>query len=907
MVRLRALAAAAIVAASPALAQTTGVDVLATRRDTARASATVTVPFSLSNGGADSTTIAPGIDLPASWTLLMGAAPVHVPAGASAVVIVSAAVPARTPAGIYVIRLSAARGQGRSIDSVVVRVPERHAFEVSLRDRPGFVIAGNAYDAKFLVRNRGNAPAELRLFAQSTSGVVTVSDSLLHLEPDESRVVATRVVTSARAEEAADDVVELIVRRRTDSTTTLQASSRVAVVPEPSRSVERYQRLPTLMRLRAASSDGISPFEIVGGGPVRDGGATRLDFLARGPTSAFAPFGDRDEYQVQLSAPSWRLRAGDHLFYQSQLSSAGQPGAGLAAEGERGIVTLGGHAQQFRRDRNGGAETGGFLALRPTDGSRMAVNVVNRIGGLLAGSIIGTSVELSRALYAAEIEVARWGNPFGAGWARTGRLSGAWSRLSYDIGHSFADTGFAAPQRGAAHNYITAALPSFRDVSFSMSASAHRADMTRSIGVPYVDRLDLGTLAATYRDRYTLELTAAARGATVQSVPNLGRQHGARVHAEYDASVGTLSFDGEAGRAREVGTGSRTFSDISLALRWPTRIGAFTLWGERYSGGSVTKGLLGTTTAGGDVGIRVREFDVLMQGYASRTNWSGAEWHTQLDASVGHSLPNGSTVTLRARLLGGGILPPDQQNVAYLEYGMPLRLPVSRLRTPGRVTGRVVDAVSQQGVPGALVRLGPQVAITDEKGNVAFAGVPGGEHRVSMSQEASFAHAVLMGNPVLIVDSTRAEPTRFELSIARGARVAVRVRRYSTAQTSISGGADSLIDAGAVPNAVLTLTGARDTLYANADAAGRATFGDVPPGTWTLSVRGDAPVFHRFDPDRLEMTLAPGEAREIDVRLVPRRREIRIIGADQELRPTQGEPKRDPRAPTATTGKPNQK
>jgi hypothetical protein len=205
------------------------------------------------------------------------------------------------------------------------------------------------------------------------------------------------------------------------------------------------------------------------------------------------------------------------------------------------------------------------------------------------------------------------------------------------------------------------------------------------------------------------------------------------------------------------------------------------------------------------------------------------------------------------------------------------------------------------------VRLGPQVAITDKQGNVAFAGVPGGEHRVSMSQETSFASAVLLGNPVLIVDSTRAEPTSFELAIARGARVRVRVRRYTTAQTSINGGADSLTEAGAVPNSVLILASARDTLYANADETGRATFTEVPPGTWTLSVQGDAPANHRFDPERAEVTLAPGETRTLDVRLVPRRREIRIIGADRELRPTQVEPKRDPRAPAATTGKPNQK
>src|SRR5205085_10215456 len=133
----------------------------------------------------------------------------------------------------------------------------------------------------------------------------------------------------------------------------------------------------------------------------------------------------------------------------------------------------------------------------------------------------------------------------------------------------------------------------------------------------------------------------------------------------------------------------------------------------------------------------------------------------------------GAPTSRRTRLVGGPGLSASQQNVAYLEYEMPFGIPVAPLRTPGRVYGRVVDAVTGRGVPGALVRLGPQVAITDRSGDVAFGGVPGGEHRVSMSQEASFAEAVFVGDPTLVVDSSRTQPTTFKLAIARSARVVI--------------------------------------------------------------------------------------------------------------------------------------
>jgi hypothetical protein len=333
-------------------------------------------------------------------------------------------------------------------------------------------------------------------------------------------------------------------------------------------------------------------------------------------------------------------------------------------------------------------------------------------------------------------------------------------------------------------------------------------------------------------------------------------------------------------------------------------IGTLDVWGDRYSGGSITKGSEATTTFGGDASIHVGgATDVTVMGYATRSRTPVAEWHSQMDLQIGHILPNGNSVTLRARVIGGVTLPAGDQNVAYLEYGVPLHLPVSRLRTPGRVYGRVVDATTGRGVSGALVRLGPQVAITDNHGQVAFGGVPGGEHRLSMAQEASFADAVFVGDPTISVDSARTQPTRFQVAIAQSARLDVIVRRFATL-TNAGATQDSLVDAGPLANATLVLASDRDTLYRTTNEKGATSFTDVPPGKWVITTRGDAPAFHRFDPDRLELTLAAGETRAMTFRLLPRKREVEMIGGPQELRPQTAEPKASA-APSVRTGRPN--
>jgi hypothetical protein len=226
----------------------------------------------------------------------------------------------------------------------------------------------------------------------------------------------------------------------------------------------------------------------------------------------------------------------------------------------------------------------------------------------------------------------------------------------------------------------------------------------------------------------------------------------------------------------------------------------------------------------------------------------------------------------------------SDQSVAYLEYGMPVRLPIARLRTSGRVYGRVVDQASGRGVSGALVRLGPQVAITDRQGQVAFGGVPAGEHRLSMTQETSIANAVFVGDPTIRVDSTQRRPVRFELAITEGARVDVDVRRFAAVRTGVANAPDSLADAGPLEGISLMLVRGRDTLYETTGTNGRMSFTDVPPGAWLLTVASEAPAFQRFDPDRAELALEAGEATQITFRLVPRKREVQIIGEGEELR-----------------------
>ena len=889
-------------------AQTDGLAIRAMRRDTITAATAVTAVFAVSSQRVGSVEVMPHVEMPEGWTLLLGGAPFDVVAGQLNMLVLSLGVPTRVAAGAYIVRvrLTAKNDVNGTMDSVFVVVPVRKSIDIVLTDRPSYSVSGSIYEVGVQIRNRGNTTSRLRVDVRSSLGNASNADAAFELEPEEVRELRVRVRTPEGLSEATDDLLE-VTGRVADDTLRAFASSRVTVVPEPTRNIEAYQRVPVQVNLRAASATGVSPFEAFGGGPVINGRPARLDFLVRGATGKYSSFGEREEYRVELSSKAWRVRAGDHLFRLSPLNGSAQLGVGVGADGHRGPLSFGAFSQQFRRQPEMGNETGAFVSVSPATGARVSLNALNHSGGSQPGVVGSASAELTRPSFHADAEVARSRNGASSGSARALRVAGRSTLVSWDVGHLFADTAFTGSQRGAEHDYITAHASPWKNLSLNLNASTNRANLARVAGVPNTERFDVGGVNATLFNRMSLDLGGAERSTRSAGATQTGRQQSLRARGDQSVVFGSLTLEGELGQATQPLLAPRTYTDYSLAARRPLRNGSLSASVSRYSGGAITKGADPSLSVGGDLTRRFgAATDVSLMGTATRLEAVVFEWHTQITAQVSHRLASGNSLRLRARVLANGVVPDANQSVAYLEYSMPVRVPVSRLRTSGRVYGRVVDGESGHGVANALVRLGPQMAITDKLGRVWFGGVPGGEHRVSMSQETSFADAVFVGDPRISVDSLRTQPTTFTFAIVRSARVNVVVRRFSVSRTGLGGKPDSLTESGAVANATLVLANPRDTLYRISNEDGEALFTDVPPGEWILSVWDDAPAFHRYEPDRMELTLAPGQAQRVAFRLIPRRRDVQLMVDEKELRPDTADPK-SRRAPASVVRKPTVK
>jgi hypothetical protein len=892
--RLHAVAllagALSVSAPSPLRAQAQPISFAPLRRDTIVAAQTVTAPFTISNTSGDTLRLMPHVDLPDNWSALTGTTDIVLAPGASTLWLLTFVAPAKTPAGVYPARVALTSPQLFSLatDSVQVLVPARHSLRLELLDAPSYVIVPRPYEAVFALRNAGNTRASARVTVRSRLGIAEISgDPSVTLAPDETRSVRVRVVAPALAS-AEDDVVEVFATSD-DSTHDATGSVRVTLVPEPDSRLDAFRTMPAQIKLRTAgaSAAGAAPFELSAAGWLREDRNERVELQLRGRGARHTCFAENDEYRIAISSPGWRARLGDHLYAASLLTSTGRAGFGAGADIDRERWYAGAFGQEFRLDPARDREVGGLVGAR-AGAFGLALNGVSRNtpGTGASTQIVSASGTFASTLDRGELEIAQSTGTLGAATAARARVNGSHAGVSYDGGLVAMENGFGAARLGSTQAYAGLSARPWTITSLSLMASSRTQAGDSTLGEPIGQRRDFLTLGATFPRRLTVEAGAATRSGALGQ----GQQQSLRLHTTQWWRSFRAIMSAERGIVRGATDSSTSFTLLHAALHtdWKgERLSAFV---THQDGASLTHGSEGHTAIGADASLELKMLDVSIRASAQtarpRTSPTPSRsWRPYADARVAHTLRNGSTIAARGRYMTQS--EDAERSALYLEYVMPMQLPIGRLRTPGRVQGRIVDAASGRGVANALVRVGAKVAVTDAQGRVAFRGVPAGEHRVSLTQQQSLADAVFLGDPTVRIDSSQRRPQEFRLAVARGATLRVTVRRFEAARTALNGGLDSLMTAGPLAEISIALTNARDTLFGQSDGMGRVSFNDVPPGEWQVVVESDAPPHHQFEPDRLAVTLAPGDQRAVAFNLMPRQREVKVIGPSEELRPIQ--------------------
>jgi len=848
-----------------------------------------TTVFSVVNGSPDTLHVIPEIQAPAGWAVILGESPFHLSPRQSDTWVISVGIPARTIAGKYAVRVrlqdTKLAPRSGSSDSIVIRVKEHRGLALTLLDRPTYVIAGASYQLSFLLRNRGNAPAIVVLSAQTPTGrAISVDPGRVSLQPDESRTVDVRVAALRKGTSGNEEVVELHATDQASPESDQISSARVTVV-EQGNAVEPFVTVPAQIKIRAGGQSAVAPYELIGSGLLREGSPEQIDFAFRGPAAKSSPFGEREEYRIDLKSTRYRVRVGDNYFLLSPLTGGGQMGFGGGLNVNVGaLFSAGAYSQRFRFQPGKPSERGASLTLRPNGApwvSQLSANAVARDGGPASGRVLsGTGTINPYSDMVLDVEYAGSRSDSGVGRAHAVRLSGG-KQFQYDVSQSAGDLLFAGPTRGAKDEY--ASLVAHVANQWELTASTNRHRFGRAVDTLLsTQQLRITTVGARYAGHLSLEYNVVASSYSADRSADDAREHFARAHAEQNFPVGSVWGSAELGSSRvDSSRLSHPHRQLSLGTSLRKGSNSLSIFTEIVQGSSLLRGGASTRALGGSVQLQLLPATtVSVNGYTARYSVPGLIGYSQFDARLTQELNDGASMSVRTRVWtqGNPVGPP--QRISYLEYQMPLGIPVGRAHSPGRVNGQVVDRASGRGVAGALIRLGSRTALTDDEGRVSFIGIPSGNYRVSLGHDSPMADAVLSGDPTIAVDSSKQTPVTFQLALARRAGVTGTIGRWDLARTSLDGNADSLSYSGPLAGIPVAMIVGRDTLYRATDQSGSFSFTDLPPGQWTVVAMGDEPAQYRYERQMVDVVLEPGATQVVRFRVIPRRREIKIIAGD---------------------------
>lgn len=853
----------------------------------------LTTVFTVQNLGADTARVKPVITTPRGWAVVMGNAPFAVAPGASDTWLVGISVPRSAPAASYMVGGALLSGGGTVSDSVAVRVLERRGLEVLPLEMPGWVMAGSRYEARFLVRNRGNVQSAVALSGATSRG--TRGDAVparTTIAPGASTIVSVQVPMVATLVRSTDDVLELTAMDLADAGIRVTASARTTVVPNSSAS--GFATIPAMLSLRSiGGASGVAPVALVGGGLLADS-ATFVDFSLQSPTGRQTPFGfgEREEYRANFSNDHFSLKLGDNAYGFSPLISSGMTGTGAEYDGRIGTLSAGAYAQRLRWLPGSVSEAGVMLGSAPDSTRNVFATFAERqsFGRMVSVGSVSGRLRLSRAA-SVQLEAASSDSDHAVGTAGRARFSGSAGKVSYDFGVLHGGSDFAGNARGTTVRDGVVSARLWSQLAVSASGSSRISNFATPLsGVP-AQRFSTGNLTASWGGLATVEYLWMSRHDDGGLTPLDGTQRGVRAASSLPLGPASLSVSFERGLVNaESGSATRPYSVVSVSAQtrlW--NVGSLSVFGARGDGNTLTGSTSGVANAGVDLRVRLPlHLELAMSSSAQRATLGvfdgSGSWFSQSDARLDYRFSGGQTLSLRERIWQNPMMQGSANaRAVYLEFRTPLRLPIGPSRAAGRAEGRIVEAETKRPLAGALVRIGDQAAVTDRDGRVFFNGLAAARQRVSLDATGAAAGAMLVGDAFVDTRENPARPATFALAVARGGVVRAVVRRLAPALGTLAANKDSMVTVAMESNVLAALTSGRDTIYQSSDDRGRLDFGAVSPGTWTLIVMpGERPDHYVFEKDRVEFTVEPGQRRDVELRLVPQRRTVTFIGTTMQ-------------------------
>jgi hypothetical protein len=860
--------------------------------------------FLIINNTSDNRQFSPEITLPDGWKLIIKDSPFELNANKSDIRLISFLVPRDALAGKYNVTYSVKAknlpsSSGSGIISVIselynlqVIVLPINKLKVGLLNAPEYVLAGDEYQASFLVTNESNAVKTIVIETNNRENLSSNADAKkIQLASGESKTVNVTVKSDKNIKTLIKHNLTLTAKMADDEKIKGQASSNVDIIPLVNKGGERYHNLPIQittsgdMSNQEDETDYGFQEEIYGKGTLDEDEEKNVEFLLKGQRTSNGSYRDYDNYRLNYWTDSYKLGLGDNSYALSPLITNSSYGRGVNGELGIGKARFGAFYQEDKRYTPRQRNVAGYINFSGNDKYEINLNYLRKkeLGNFGIASLYGQLKPAKNINLNLEFATNK------DNYAYQLQGYGSHRRISYSLQFLHAEPDYPGSYKNRDHLSVNVAIPIWRRFGINTGFRQEKNNLDLNpkygsaiLGRNYQSGLNGGFFAGnsfsisyslrTYRDRFEQpkinrdEITYGFRLGQKIKIINFGSAF----------ERGKLK-DNLTNQISELE--SYNFSINLTPTRWLLSNIYYNCRNNINFTGEIQKneniGLDSTLRIGDKAYFRFSYRDSNYQ--SPNRNYNVKSYNLNMSNNLWHN----HQISIQGRYNDY----KDRSTKALtFEYRAPFNLPISRKKDIGKVKGRIYNEETNQAISNVILILNQTTAVSDKDGNFFFPAIKTGNYKLYVNMaNIGVGYIANQKIPMDVCIEDKKENS-IEIGVTRSIAIIGQVMVYDFETAKRDGEEKKIVESGGLGNTIAEITNGSEIKRQYTDGNGNFSFERMRPGKWTLKIYDfDLPKYHYLEKGLYEFELKPGESTNVLIKVLPKERRIRIIKQGETL------------------------
>jgi diguanylate cyclase (GGDEF)-like protein len=832
-------------------------------------------------------------------------------------------VPANYPAGRYQIKYTIRSQRYYGITdstSFSVEVLPVAKLEILIEDKPEVVVAGEDYQARLRLINRGNSKTQIKLEIKGNCDYpVKIEPSEATLQAGKSQILRIEAKTDEKLNQRFIHILEVKAEAEglKNGAVSVRQTVSVEIIPRITGEFDPYNRLPAQIQLVSVGEDARNGFQVQfsGSGTIDQEKKKEVSFLFRGPdTQDKGIYGERDEYRFSYQDELLALHFGDRGYSLSPLTERYSYGRGAEVDVHSRGIEFGSFYSQSRWVEPEKRETGTYLEYQLNDKLSIRGNFLDKFSSDFHDNIYSIQAGMKSNETALDLEYGlsesqREGRYSGNGY-RANLEGNLFKYINYSFEKIYAEPKFFGYYNDCDYLSGTIAFPIYQRLlgNFSYHDYKNNLDLNPTEGTAKREKYYLGDVS--YSFPFGTNVSLGYEGSRAEdcllSTPydywkealvfGLGQ---AFYKFNFQAFIKRGEFENKLSNCQKNGleeyniyayfqpNQSQTYSLYTIVDHT-----SFTATPERRKNAGISAKWNIKHNISFDLNYQKNNFDSekAVQG-------------DNIFSSFIYTMPFGHSLSLR----GCWFKSEEKKETEFsysLIYTIPWNIPVSKRRDIGTIKGKVYDGekLAKMPIKNVILFANGATAVTDKNGNFIFPSLKPGTYSLWVDKKSIGLNRVTSEKLPITLEIKGGETIEIEIGVVTSCRISGRIIAFAfknnknsnnerTAPESklfLTGTAETidtnttfkedLMEAGGLGNVLVEINNEKEVLQQLTDENGKFSFEGMRPGKWNLKIyENDWSADHYLEKNEFQIELKPGEENEIMLRALPRLRQIQIL------------------------------